>query len=50
MNPVKERDKNCKRKSYLNRSRHVEATPIDHSSEGKEFINGMQKKFIDMKL
>lgn len=39
MNPIKERDKNCKRKSYLNKSRHVEATPIDHLSEGKEFIN-----------
>jgi hypothetical protein len=48
MNPVKERDKNCKRKSYLNRSRHVEAAPIDHLSEGKEFING--KKIYRYKL
>ncbi|XP_067207104.1 supervillin-like isoform X2 [Linepithema humile] len=35
MNSVKERDKNYKRKSYLNRSRHVEATPTDHLSEAE---------------
>ncbi|XP_070156872.1 supervillin isoform X1 [Polyergus mexicanus] len=33
MNPVKERDKSYKRKSYLNRSRHVEAVSTDHSSD-----------------
>lgn len=49
MNPVKERDKNCKRKSYLNRSRHMEVASIDHLSEGKKFINGLRKKFIDIK-
>lgn len=38
MNSVKERDKGYKRKSYLNRSRHVE-TAADRSNEGKEFIN-----------
>lgn len=39
MNSIKERDKSYKRKSYLNRSRHVETVSVDHSSEGKEFIN-----------
>ncbi|XP_014471011.1 PREDICTED: supervillin-like isoform X2 [Dinoponera quadriceps] len=33
MNPVKERDKSYKRKSYLNRSRHTEAAPVDRLSE-----------------
>jgi len=38
MNSIKERDKSYKRKSYVNRSRHVETVPVDHSSEGKEFF------------
>ncbi|XP_072757196.1 uncharacterized protein Svil isoform X2 [Anoplolepis gracilipes] len=33
MNPVKERDKSHKRKSYLNRSRYVEVVSTDHSSD-----------------
>lgn len=39
MNPVKERDKNYKRKSYLSKSRHVEAVSIDYLRDGKKFIN-----------
>lgn len=35
MNSVKERDKSYKRKSYLNRSRHAETAPVDHSNESK---------------
>lgn len=38
MNSIKERDKSYKRKSYLNRSRHVETVPVDRSSEGKVII------------
>jgi len=38
MNSIKERDKSYKRKSYVNRSRHVETMPVEHSSEGKEFF------------
>ncbi|KAL6422276.1 hypothetical protein ACFW04_010559 [Cataglyphis niger] len=33
MNPIKERDKSYKRRSYLNKSRHVEAVSTDHSSD-----------------
>jgi len=38
MNSIKERDKSYKRKSYVNRSRHVETMAVEHSSEGKEFF------------
>lgn len=42
MNPVKERDKSYKRKSYLNRSRHTEAVLAERSSESKEFTFDME--------
>lgn len=42
MNPVKERDKSYKRKSYLNRSRHTEAMPVDRLSESKKFTFDIQ--------
>jgi len=41
MNPIKERDKSYKRKSYLNKSCHAEA--VDHLSESKKFINKMER-------
>lgn len=54
MNPIKERDKSYKRKSYLNRSRPVEVVSINHSSDGKKFINPLFSNsrffFIDIFL
>jgi hypothetical protein len=45
MTPIKERDKNYKRKSYLNKSYHAEAVVVDHLSESKKFINKMERLF-----
>jgi len=43
MNPIKEKDKSYKRKSYLNKSCHAEAVVVDHLSESKKFINKMER-------
>lgn len=50
MNSVKERDKSYKRKSYLNRSRHTEAVPVDRLSESKEFTFDIQTATVLMSI
>ncbi|XP_070526196.1 supervillin isoform X2 [Cardiocondyla obscurior] len=46
INSVKERDKNHKRKSYLNKSRHVEAAPVDLSGEVESSERYSKRQYI----
>lgn len=46
MNPVKERDKNYKRKSYLNRLRHTEAAPVNRLNESKKQVLVISGEFL----
>ncbi|XP_011862595.1 PREDICTED: supervillin-like isoform X2 [Vollenhovia emeryi] len=46
MNSVKERDKTYKRKSYLNRSRHVDTALVDHSSEVESSERHPRRQYI----
>ncbi|XP_039308928.1 uncharacterized protein LOC105192922 isoform X2 [Solenopsis invicta] len=48
MNSVKERerDKSYKRKSYLNRSHHVETVPVDHSNEVESSERHSRRQYV----
>ncbi|XP_011642460.1 supervillin-like [Pogonomyrmex barbatus] len=46
MNSVKERDKSYKRKSYLNRSHHVETASVDHLSEVESSEKQSRRQYV----
>ncbi|KAL6267220.1 hypothetical protein P5V15_000296 [Pogonomyrmex californicus] len=46
MNSVKERDKSYKRKSYLNRSHHVETASVDHLREVESSEKQSRRQYV----